>query len=197
MLQTGLVAGFGAVLVMTGLAAHRPQRCFGLANRVTLLRGVVVCLLVGAMGAGRSEPLALAVTVAGAAVALLDSVDGWLARRLHTQSRYGARFDMETDALFVLVLSVLVVQLDKAGPWVLVSGLLRYAFVGAGLVVPRLGRPLAPSRRRKAVAALQMVLLVASLAPQLLRPASDVAAALAVLTLTISFAIDVRILWRA
>ena len=40
-------------------------------------------------------------------------------------SAFGARFDMETDALLILALSVLVWRHAKAGAWVLASGLLR------------------------------------------------------------------------
>ena len=37
-------------------------------------------------------------------------------------SAFGARFDMETDALLLLVLAALAWQFDKAGAWVLASG---------------------------------------------------------------------------
>ena len=47
-------------------------------------------------------------------VLLLDGVDGWLARRGGWCSRFGARFDMETDALLVLL--ILLVLLFLTGP---------------------------------------------------------------------------------
>ncbi len=40
----------------------------------------------------------------------LDAVDGWIARRTHTVSELGARFDMEVDAFLLLVLSAYVAQ---------------------------------------------------------------------------------------
>ena len=70
---------------------------------------------------------------------LLDGVDGWLARRDQTASRFGARFDMEIDALLILALSVLAWRHDKAGEWVVISGLLRYVFVAAGAALARPG----------------------------------------------------------
>ena len=87
------------------------------------------------------------------AVALsLDAVDGWLARRLGLASRFGARFDLEIDALLLLILALLVWQADRVGAWVLVIGLLRYAFVAAGLARgPGCATPLPPSRRRQTV----------------------------------------------
>ena len=41
---------------------------------------------------------------------------------------------MEVDALLIQVLAILAWQWDKAGAWILVSGLLRYGFVAAGWV---------------------------------------------------------------
>ena len=49
--------------------------------------------------------------------------------RSNEASSFGARFDMETDALLILVLAALVWQHGKAGPWILAAGLMRYAFV--------------------------------------------------------------------
>ena len=52
-------------------------------------------------------------------------------------SAFGARFDMEVDALLILVLSAGVWWFDKAGAWVWLSGLLRYAFIAAGWGLPQ------------------------------------------------------------
>lgn len=193
LLQVAVVALCGALVLLRGLPQLRPQPAFGAANQVTLLRAVLVVWLVGAIGASTDARVATAATLVASAAALLDGLDGWLARRLRIATPYGARFDMETDALLVLVLSALVLQLGKAGPWVLVSGLLRYAFVLAGFLWPTLRQPLPHSRRRKTIAALQMMLLIAALSPVLTRPASDLAAAVAVGTLIASFTID--LLW--
>jgi phosphatidylglycerophosphate synthase len=102
---------------------------------------------------------------------------------------------METDAALVMVLAVLAWQLDKAGAWVLASGLTRYSFVAAGRAWPWLRRPLEPSFRRKAAAAVQMGALVAVLAPGLATPGSALVAMAALALLCGSFAVDV--LWLA
>jgi phosphatidylglycerophosphate synthase len=182
-----------AVLVLTNLRAHHPFPRFGPANQVTLARAALVALLAGFVGErGGAEFAALAFTLALVA-AVLDAADGWLARATGMASAFGARFDMETDAALLAVLSVLAWQLGKAGPWVLAIGLARYAFVAAGAVVPWLRQPLPPSFRRKLVCALQMVALVAALAPVVAPPASTVLAAAALAALCYSFAADV--LW--
>jgi phosphatidylglycerophosphate synthase len=126
----------------------------------------------------------------GATAAILDGVDGWLARRSKIASRFGARFDMETDALLILTLAVLAWQLGKAGPWVLLSGALRYAFVLAGLALPWLQAPLPASSRRKAVAVSQTVALLVVIAPFAPRAVSEPLAAIALMGLVISFVTD-------
>lgn len=193
LLLTLAICGAGAAVIWAGSAGHLARQRFGVANQVTLLRAALVALLCGALGVSIDPSLHGVLTVIAAVAAALDAVDGWLARRHATESPFGARFDMETDALFILVLSLLVWQLGKAGPWVLVCGLLRYAFVAAAWAWPALNRPLPFSLRRKRIAALQMILLVAAFSPLFGLPASLAMAALAVLTLVTSFLID--LLW--
>jgi phosphatidylglycerophosphate synthase len=127
----------------------------------------------------------------------LDGVDGALARRRQMASPFGARFDMEVDALLVLVLAVLVWRFDKAGAWVLACGAMRYGFAAAGWVWPWLAGPLTPTLRGRAVAALQFMALAAALAPAVPAPASRLLAAAALALLTWSFALDVNRLRRS
>ena len=140
-----------------------------------------------------SEPAVAAVAAAAAiAVTAMDGVDGWLARRTKMSSAFGARFDMEVDALLILILSVLAWQHEKAGAWVLLSGLLRYVFVLAGWVWPWMERPLEPSRRRQTVCVLQVAALIAVIEPFVTPPLSSVIAAFALGVLAGSFLIDTR-----
>jgi phosphatidylglycerophosphate synthase len=117
-------------------------------------------------------------------------VDGWFARRLGLTSRFGARFDLEIDALMILILSVLAWQTGRAGLWVLAIGGMRYAFVALGMIWPAARRPLPPSFRRKtACAALGVLLLICLLPPTPAWLAHSVAT-LALLSQLTSFAID-------
>ena len=168
---------------------HHPHATFGAANYVTLSRALLTIVLLGIATPPPASRLAwLAGWMAGA-IAALDGVDGWLARRAGTSSAFGARFDMETDAAFVLVLSVLALRYGKAGPWVLLIGLMRYLFVAAGWLLPWLNGPLTPTLRGKTVAVVQMVTLALVM---VLPPSVSSAAAAASLTLLVwSFAIDV------
>ncbi len=181
----------GAALVLQGLPAHHPFRSIGPANLATAARGVLVALLAALIGERASTSAQYLVLAVGAVAAILDGVDGWLARRSSMASRFGARFDMETDALLILTLAVLAWQFRKADLWVLLSGVLRYAFVLASLGLPWLQAPLFPSFRRKAVAVLQTIALLAVIAPIVPRAASAPIAGLALLGLALSFLTDV------
>lgn len=194
--RTAVLLCIGALLVLLPLPAHHPFDRLGAANLITMIRGVLVLLLLGFVGMGTTPRLQIAALCVAIISAALDAVDGWAARRTQMSSAYGARFDMETDALLIFTLSVLVWQFDKAGAWVLVSGLMRYAFLAAGLLLPWLQRPLSPSLRRKAAAVLQAVSLVIAVAPFVSRSLSGPLCALALVVLTWSFLIDIAWLRR-
>jgi phosphatidylglycerophosphate synthase len=176
--------------------ASHPHPSFGAANRVTLARAVGVVLLTGLAFEAPTEPRAWAAVALAAAAALLDAVDGRLARRGGLASRFGARFDMETDALMILVLAVLAWSWGRAGAWVLLAGLLRYVFVLAAAAWPWLAGELPPSRRRQAICVVQVVGLIVALVPWLSAPQAAGVAALSLGALCYSFAVDVRFLAR-
>jgi len=185
---------FLAVATIAGAA--QPHARFGLANVVTTIRAVAAALAAGFVGHQAGHAAAWTVVGITAIVAALDGLDGWLARRTRMASPYGARFDMETDAAFILVLSALVWQYDKAGAWVLLCGLMRYAFAAAGWMLPWLAVPLRPTRRGRSVAAGQLLGLGIALTPAVPPGASAAIAAVTLAALAWSFAVDVRRLWR-
>lgn len=186
----------GAAIVLATLPADHPHPRFGPANQVTLARLALAALLAGLLGEPVSGALAWIAVAVAALAALLDAVDGPIARRTGLTSVFGARFDMETDAVLMLALAALAWQLGKAGPWILLAGMLRYLFVGAGRVSHWLARPLPPSLRRKTACVVQIVALVACLAPIVPHPASAALAGTALALLSYSFAVDVAWLRR-
>jgi len=187
--------GAGAAVLVLGLDAHLPHRRFGLANQLTLLRATLVVLLLAMIGQPHI-PAAFAFGIAVVA-ASLDAADGRVARSSGLASRYGARFDMETDALLILVLSVLLWRRGVVGAWVLAGGAMRYVFGGLRVLVPRLDAPLAPSVRRQAFAVAQVVALLVALAPFTPPLLARVAAAAGLAGLLLSFGIDFLASWRA
>lgn len=178
------------------LPQHQPLQRFGAANGVTLLRAGIAAWAAGLIGQPPLVP-GLAWTLAALAgiALLLDGVDGWLARRGGWQSPFGARFDMEVDAVFILILAALVYQTDKAGGWVLLSGALRYGFVGLGYLRPWLRQPLPPRRRRQTVCVIQTAVLALCLTPPLTPPWTTGLAASALALLMFSFMVDA--IWLA
>ena len=189
---------FGAVmgLALRALADNHPFATFGHANQLTTARAVAVALVAGVIGES-GAPLAAAAAGAAAFVVLLDGVDGWAARRSRMASNFGARFDMEIDALLIMVLTVLAWQYGKAGAWVMLSGLLRYLFLAAGWLWPWLARPLPASRRRQSICVAQVVTLIVIVAPAITPPASAALAAGALVILCYSFLVDTMYLWKA
>lgn len=195
--RTLALAVVGAGFVVFFALRHLGGNGFGFANRVTLARGALtafVLALVGAPAVAAEAWIALGTALIAFA---LDHVDGRLARSRGEASAFGARFDMETDAVLILGLSVLVWQYDKAGVWVLSAGAMRYAFIACGWLLPWLERPLPPSRRRQAVCVLQTATLLVALVPFVASPLSAVVAGAGLAALVGSFAIDVRWLFRA
>jgi phosphatidylglycerophosphate synthase len=103
---------------------------------------------------------------------------------------------MEIDALLILALSVLAWRYHKAGAWVVLSGVLRYAFVAAGAAAPWLRDALPPSRRRQTICVIQIAALTLVMLPAVPPPLSACLAAAALATLAASFLIDTVWLWR-
>ena len=130
-------------------------------------------------------------------VALLsDLVDGRVARATGTASELGARFDMEADALLILVLSAIVAT--DLGWWVLGIGLARYVF-GAVFTA---GRPAAapPARPRfwcKVVAVLVGIVLAVAAVLPLPDLVATVAVAVVAVLLAESFLHEAVDRWRA
>jgi phosphatidylglycerophosphate synthase len=189
-LALALYGGIAATVAHT--VQSQDLRRFGAANAVTALRAAMIAFLAAlallpAPLATELRTLALALGLAGL---LLDGIDGWLARRGGTASRFGARFDLETDALSVLVFTFLLLRAGQAGLWVLAIGLARYIFVGVGWLWPPLARELPPSLRRKTICVVVVVALLGALAPLVdAAPARMICAAALVLLLS-SFAMD-------
>jgi phosphatidylglycerophosphate synthase len=185
-----------AVLIVARVGSHHPFPRFGAANTVTLMRVSLVAGVAGFISETPSDRIAWLAAGAITIVALLDGLDGWLARRRAEQSTFGARFDMETDAALILILSVLVWHHEKAGAWVLACGLMRYGFVAAGWMLPWMAGPLRSTLRGKSVAIAQLGGLGLALLPVVPVPLSTTVAAITLALLVWSFAVDIAWLKR-
>ena len=156
------------------------------ADRVTSARLLLACVVTGLVVASLTGPRRTVPLVAIATVALvLDLVDGRVARRTGTASPAGARYDMEVDALLILVLSGYAAA--TTAWWALLIGAARYLLLVAGWVRPWLRGPTPPRYWAKVVAAVQGVVLVVVASGLLPRAASQVLLAVALALLAESF----------
>jgi phosphatidylglycerophosphate synthase len=123
-----------AARIVVARGRWTPAGGFGVANTITLLR---------LLGVAALAPALLLVPrlafVAGVLVLFaLDSADGYIARARHESSPFGAAFDMESDALSIMILSLLLWQHGLCGAWVLVAGLWRYVYGAIVAILPSL-----------------------------------------------------------
>ncbi len=170
-----------AALLWLGRGAYTPSGRFGWANRVTALRLLVISSLTAAPAALAARSVFLLVL----GVLALDLLDGWLARRLGDASPFGALFDMESDALLVLVVTLRLWLGGGFAAWVLFPGVLRYAYVLAIWCWPE-AREAPRSRLGRSAFALLMVGLLAGLV--LPEPSASVGVLLGSLLVSASFA---------
>lgn len=147
-----------ATLAAASMARAYTSAQVGLCNLVTLVRLVITCALVAPLLAAGSTSMIISLAVLAL---ILDGLDGWLARRLGQVSDFGARFDMEVDSAFGLVLALNAWATATAGPLVLLLGLPRYLFLAAARVWPWIDRPLPERFGRKLVCVLQVAALIA------------------------------------
>ncbi|MBX3186575.1 MAG: CDP-alcohol phosphatidyltransferase family protein [Labilithrix sp.] len=122
---------------------------------------------------------------------VLDGVDGRVARARGETSAFGASLDMETDALTVMVLTLLLFTRDAFGPWVLVAGLWRYVFVLAATLAPALGDA-PPSRLYRSIFGVVMIALACAFVPW--APVALTAAAFGTTLVSFSF---LHSIWRS
>ncbi len=146
-----------------------PYPSLGLANGLTLSRGVALALLAGFLcpgpvnGAWRWLPAALYTFVA-----LSDWWDGFLARITGRPSLLGAQLDLLLDGAGVLLAAALAVRLGRLPWWYLSVGLARYLYLGWLAWLRRRGHTpeaLPPDPQRRATAGLMMSFLAAALWP--------------------------------
>lgn len=156
-------------------------RCgFGAANWITLIRGAMFAFLAGFVLLPNLEswfawlPAGLYLTAA-----LLDYIDGAVARLTHTTSILGEKLDMDMDGLGILIATLVALNMGQVPLAFLLVGLARYLFLLGLWIRKQKGLPvydLPPRRFRRGLAGAQMGFLAAVLFPVFSPPATIVAA---------------------
>ncbi|MEE4187910.1 MAG: CDP-alcohol phosphatidyltransferase family protein [Roseobacter sp.] len=188
-----LVFALSVVVTAFGLVHSYGHTRLGLCNVVTLSRAAMVAFLAGAVVVpGVSVWMVFGV----ACIAfVLDGVDGWLARRSGLVSSFGARFDMEVDAGLGAVISLWLLASGIVGPEILILGFMRYGFVAASYIWPRLQAPLPQAFRRKAICVVQIGALILLMFP--LTPQETVLPVVVIAALALGWSFLIDILWLA
>jgi len=173
---------FFFLFVEGGVPARR------VANAVTGFRLVTGVGAVAATAFGVLPPTTAAWAIFWALVMgeITDFLDGFIARRAGPTA-FGARLDMETDAFFMLALSMIAVAWHGFPRWIIVTGLLRYAVALPFFLLPDSPFPRSFSafaRTASATAAIALLVVVFPRSPDLLRTIGGV---LAVVILALSF----------
>jgi len=171
------------------------------ARFARLIAGLLVLVALtslGLYGFGWALALSLCVMTGIAFVAGRGLLDyPYLARRSGMATAFGGRFDMEIDALFGAVLSVIILSAGLAGPEILILGFLRYVFVGASYVWPWMNGTLPDSMRRKIVCVIQIGVMIALICPVMPADLGPILAWGGTLALLWSFGVDTLWLKRA
>lgn len=186
-----------ALFIVSGLRRHAPHSRFGLANAITLCRAafnIVLLTVVAEELLGKERLMDVSfrwgLTAAAIFALALDGADGWTARRTKMTSEFGARFDVETDGVFMLALSLLLATGGIVGPWVVACGAIYYVFRLAGKLWPPLSALLFPSMRRKTICVAQGALLIAAMTPSMPGWGAQWVCVIGIALLIYSFGVD-------
>lgn len=170
-----------------------PHPTLGVANVVTIGRMALVIALIAPLFSPAPPWTMVAV---GLAALFSDGIDGWMARREQRVSQFGERLDVEVDSALALVLSLNALVTGDVTWLVILLGIPRYLFVGAGVVFPWLTQSLPESQARKVICVVQVATLIALQLPWFAIVLGWFLVAVVAGALLWSFGRDVVWLWR-
>lgn len=166
----------------------------GWANNLTLLRGGLIALTGGFLF--QSGPIGVAAWLPGllySGAAILDRVDGFVARRSGRTSLLGSELDTLFDALGLLIAPLLAIQSGKLHWSFFAVSLAYYVFIFGIYWRHKHNRPtypLLPSQLRRAFAGFQMGFVAVILLPIFPASATVLLGAAFMLPILIGFVVD-------
>jgi CDP-diacylglycerol--glycerol-3-phosphate 3-phosphatidyltransferase len=125
--------------------------------------------------------------------ALLDYIDGIVARLTNSTTILGEKLDMEMDGMGVLIATIVAIQYGQIPLIYIFVGLARYLFLAGIFIRNKYGliiNPLSASPFRRGLAGAQMGFLVTVLFPVFKPPVTQIAALFFMTPFLISFFID-------
>jgi len=172
-----------------------PDACFpGLANQLTIFRGLLICLLAGFLVIDPPDGfLAWIPGLLYSTALILDGLDGYLARLRKETTAFGTYLDRDLDALGTLIGVLLAVHYTRLPAWFILAGIAYYLFACGQWWRKKRGLPIPPlpvSRYRRYVAVVQSVFIALALQPEAVIPKSDLTAALVMIPVLAGFLRD-------
>ena len=166
----------------------------GWANRLTLLRGFLIAITGGFIfQPNLNETVLLIPALSYFFAAIIDRVDGYIARLTMHESLLGTALDIESDALGLLIAPSLAIWIGQIH-WSYLSVSLAYYLFQWGLYWRlKHNKPicqLPPNMSRRAIAGFQMGFLAVVLWPVLAPPATMIAGLAFMLPLLVGFIMD-------
>ena len=205
LLQATCINAYVLWLLWTALGKnHSPQNAvlqpeLGYANWLTIVRGFLIGVLGGFLFQP-SPPSATAsnwlIWVPGAiyiVAALMDYVDGYLARVTRSETRLGAWLDTKIDALGLLVAPILAIGYDRLPIYYITVGLAYYLFQFGIWHRRKNNQPvieIRPHPAKRMIAGFQMGLVAMALLPMFSRPVLTIAATIFMIPLLAGFLRD-------
>lgn len=173
---------------------HNIYPNLGWANRLTLSRGFLIAITGGFIFRNDlSDKILLIPALSYFFAAIIDRIDGYIARLSKHESLLGTALDIESDALGLLIAPLLAVWIGQIH-WSYLSVSLAYYLFQLGLYWrTKTNKPvyqLASKMSRRAIAGFQMGFLAVVLWPILAPPATIVAGIAFMLPLLIGFILD-------
>lgn len=165
----------------------------GWANRSTLLRGLLIAATAGFLGHTYEAQYTWLPGLLYMAAAILDRLDGFIARRTGQSSLLGAQMDTSLDALGLVIAPLLAVSYGKLHWSFLLISAAFYLFQAAAARRRRAGLavyPLPPSPMRRALAGFQMGFVAMVLLPPFQAPLTPFLGLCFMLPMLIGFIVD-------
>ena len=201
LVQAGLLWWLGYYLASKHIYLNRPSpgaelyASLGWANRLTLFRGVLVAMTGGFIFQDQALTVFMAWFMPSfySIAAIIDRIDGFVARKTGQQSLLGIRLDMDIDALGLVVAPVLALFYGKIHWSYLLVSVAYYLFVWGLAYRRRHNLPvyeLPQNMSRRAVAGFQMGFIAVTLWPFIPAPVSTVAGFAFMIPVLTGFVID-------
>ena len=202
MLQSSVIITYMLWLLRTGLGKNRSRQdgvlhhAFGVANWLTIGRGFLIAALGGFLfqeSPGSTSETRWLIWVPGAIyiiAALMDYLDGYLARAMRSETQLGEWLDTQIDALGLLVAPILAIAHDRLPFYYISVGLAYYIFQFNLWHRKKSNLPIIeikPHPAKRMIAGFQMGLVAVALLPIFPRPAMTVAATIFMIPLLAGF----------